>query len=170
MEESSGSQFFRTTSGIKAGPDAFDKSRLIMTFLNILGVTEVFCSFKLVLEQKTRKEIPESSRLEFLEKFSTNNCALSDAEDNTFGPPRYSRFTFVENTISNFQKVLRANFLGSKGLLCFISICKFGSFKKPFAMMALGCLSEIYFRITRFIILVQTKKVISMSYGSSTCS
>ena len=37
----------------------------------------------LVLEGKTGKEIPESSRLEFLEKFSANNFALSDAEDNT---------------------------------------------------------------------------------------
>ena len=32
------------------------------------------------------KEIPESSRLEFLEKFPANNFALSDAEDNTSGP------------------------------------------------------------------------------------
>ena len=56
-----------------------------MTFLTILGVTEVLCSFKLVLEGKTGKEIPESSRLEFLEKFSGNNFALSDAEDNTSG-------------------------------------------------------------------------------------
>ena len=55
-----------------------------MTFLNILGVTEI-CSFKLVLEGKTGKEIPESSRLEFLEEFSANNFALSDAEDNTSG-------------------------------------------------------------------------------------
>ena len=54
-----------------------------MTFLTILGVTEILCSFKLVLEGKTGKEIPESSRLEFLEKFSANNFALSDAEDNT---------------------------------------------------------------------------------------
>ena len=30
---------------------------------------EILCSFKLVLEGKTGKEIPESSRLEFLEKF-----------------------------------------------------------------------------------------------------
>ena len=30
--------------------------------------------------------MPESSRLEFLEKFSANNSALSDAEDNTYGP------------------------------------------------------------------------------------
>ena len=37
-------------------------------------------------EGKTGKEIPESSRLEFLEKFLANDFALSDAEDNTSGP------------------------------------------------------------------------------------
>ena len=57
-----------------------------MTFLTILGVTEILCSFRLVLEGKTGKEIPESSRLEFLEKFSAINFALSDAEDSTSGP------------------------------------------------------------------------------------
>ena len=57
-----------------------------MTFLTILEVTEILCSFKLVLEGKTGKEIPELSRLEFLEMFSANNFALSDAEDNTSGP------------------------------------------------------------------------------------
>ena len=58
----------------------------MLTFLTILGVTEILCSCKLVLEGKTGKEIPESSRFEFLEKFSANNFALSDAEDNTSGP------------------------------------------------------------------------------------
>ena len=82
MYESSGSQFFRTTTGIQSGPDAFDKSRFIMIFLTIMGVTET-CSFRLVLEGKTGKEIPESSRLEFLEKISANNFDLTDAEDNT---------------------------------------------------------------------------------------
>ena len=53
-----------------------------MTFLTILGVTEILCSFKLVLEGKTDKEIPESSRLEFPKKFSANSFALSDAENN----------------------------------------------------------------------------------------
>ena len=52
-----------------------------MTFLTILGGTEI-CSFRLVLEWKTGKEIPELSRLEFL-KFSVDNFALADAEDNT---------------------------------------------------------------------------------------
>ena len=75
MQESSGSQFFRTTFGIQSGLDAFDESRLIMTFLTIFGVTEILCSFRLVLEGKTGKGIPESSRLEFLEKFSANNFA-----------------------------------------------------------------------------------------------
>ena len=45
-----------------------------------MGVTGVFCIFRLVLEGKASKE---SSRLEFLEKFLTNNIALSDTENNT---------------------------------------------------------------------------------------
>ena len=57
-----------------------------MTFLTILGITEILCSFRLVLEGKTGKEISESSRLEFLEKFLASNSALSDAEDKTSGP------------------------------------------------------------------------------------
>ena len=40
-----------------------------MIFLIILGVKEILCSFRLVLEGKTGKENPESSRLEFFEKF-----------------------------------------------------------------------------------------------------
>ena len=45
MYERSGPQFFRTTTGIKSGPEAFDESRFVMTFFNhtvacILAVTE----------------------------------------------------------------------------------------------------------------------------------
>ena len=83
MYESSGSQFFRTTTGIQSGPDAFDESRLAMTLLAILGVTEILCSFRLVLEGKMGKEIPESSRLEFFKKFLRSNFALSDTEGST---------------------------------------------------------------------------------------
>ena len=57
-----------------------------MTGLTILGVTEILCNFRFVLERKIGKEIPKSSRLEYLEKFLGNNFALSDAEDNTSGP------------------------------------------------------------------------------------
>ena len=64
--------------------DAFDESRFVMAFLTILGVTEILCSFRLVLEGKTGKEIPQSSR--FLERFLANNFALSDAEGSTSSP------------------------------------------------------------------------------------
>ena len=86
MYESLGSQFFSTTTGIQSGPDAYDESRFIMTFWTLLGVTEILWSFRLVLEGKTGKEIPETSRLELLEKFLANNFALSDKEDNTSSP------------------------------------------------------------------------------------
>ena len=69
MYESSGSQFFRTNTAVQPVPDTFDESRFVMNFLTILGVTEILCSFRLVLKRKTGKEIPESSRLELLEKF-----------------------------------------------------------------------------------------------------
>ena len=53
MRQSSGSQIFRTNTGIQSGPEAFHKSKFIITFLTILRVTEIL----------------ESSRLEFSEKF-----------------------------------------------------------------------------------------------------
>ena len=84
--ESSGSQFFKTTTGIQSGRDAFDESRFVMIFLTILGVMEIVCSLRLVLEGKTGKEIPEASRLEFLKKFLANNSALSDAENKISSP------------------------------------------------------------------------------------
>ena len=86
MYESAGSQFFRTTTGVQSVPDAFDESRFVMTFLTILGVMEIVCCYRLVLAGKAGNEIPESSRLEFLEKFLAKNFALSDAEDKTSGP------------------------------------------------------------------------------------
>ena len=55
-------------------------------FLTILGVIEILCSFTLALEGKTGKEILESSRLDFLEKFLENNVAFSDTKDNTTRP------------------------------------------------------------------------------------
>ena len=62
---------------------SFDESRFVKTFLTIL---EILSSFRLVLEGKTGKLIPESFRLKFLDKFFANNFALSDAEDSTYWP------------------------------------------------------------------------------------
>ena len=47
-----------------------------MTFLTNLEVTEILRIFRFVLEGKTCKEIPESSRLELLVKFLANSFAL----------------------------------------------------------------------------------------------
>ena len=126
--------------------------------LTILGVMEILYSFTSVLEARIGKEVPVSSRIEFLEKFLPNKFALSDAEENISGPlnRRYSRFTFVENIISNSPKVPRVKFLGSDELFRFSSICKFGSFKNHFAPIT--SLSELYFRFRRFVLLVKTKK------------
>ena len=60
MYESLGSQFFRTTTGIQSGLDAFDESRFVMTFLTILRVMEILCCFRLVPQWKIGKEILES--------------------------------------------------------------------------------------------------------------
>ena len=57
------------------------ESRFVMIFLTILEFTEI-CYFSLVLDWKTGKEIPESSRLEFSETFLAKYFALSGAEDN----------------------------------------------------------------------------------------
>ena len=54
-----------------------------MTFSNILGVTEILCSFRLVLEVKTNNKISESSRLEFLQKFLTKTTLLYQMEQTT---------------------------------------------------------------------------------------
>ena len=63
MYESSGSHFLKTTTGMESGLDAFNKSRLVVTFLINWEDTGILCSFRLVLEEKTGKEIRESSRL-----------------------------------------------------------------------------------------------------------
>ena len=44
-----------------------------MTFLTIMGVTEIY-RFRLNIEGKTGREIPESSRLEFLELAELRAC------------------------------------------------------------------------------------------------
>ena len=72
MYESSGSQYFRTTTGIQSRSDAFDETSFVKSFFTILGVTVILRSFRLVLEGKIGKGIPESSRLEFLEKLPGN--------------------------------------------------------------------------------------------------
>ena len=146
---------------------SFEKSSFVMIFLTLLGATEIVCSFRLVLERKTGKEMPEWSRLEFLEEFSGNNFALSDAEDNSSGSLNTGgivNLSLLRTLLEIRQKSPKAKFLGSGRFFCCVSVSKFGSFKNPFTIIT--SLSELCFRFRRFTLLVKTKKVISMKYGS----
>ena len=58
MYKGSGLKLFKTTISIQSGPNNFHNSVLI--FLINLGVTGVLCSFRLAIEGKESKEIPES--------------------------------------------------------------------------------------------------------------
>ena len=94
----------------------------------MLGVTEILSSFKLVLEGKTGKEIPESSRLEFKEKFSANSLALSDAKDNNSGPLNrggIADLPFVRTLLAIRQKLREPSFwevMDSFALLAYASL------------------------------------------------
>ena len=66
MYESSRLAFLHSTI-IQSGPDTFDESTLVITFLTNLGVTLILNSIRLVLEKKTGKVIPESSRFDISE-------------------------------------------------------------------------------------------------------
>ena len=120
MFGSSGSQFFIPTTGIQLGPKKFDKSRLIITFLTNLGVTDKLCSFRLVLEGKIGQEVPNPSRLEFLEKFLANNFTLSDAEDNhseSFNRECITDLSLLKTLLVILQKSLVLSFWGDFTLL-----------------------------------------------------
>ena len=70
---------------------------------------------------------------------------------------RYSRFTFVENTISNSPKVVEPSFsevIDTFDLLASVSLAGSGTL----LLQLLTSLSELYFRFKRFIPLVQTEK------------
>ena len=115
-----------------------------MTFLTIVEVAEILYSFKLFLERKTVKDIPESSRLEFLENFSANNFVLSDAEDNTSGPLNredIADLPLLRTLLIIHQKSREPSFwevMDSFLLLAYAS----WSFKNPFATIT--SLFELY--------------------------
>ena len=130
---------------------------------------EILCSFRLVLEGKTGKEIPESSRLEFLEKFLGNNFALSDGEDNTswtLNRGGIADLPLLRTPLAIHQKSQEARFckvMYSFVLLAYVSLAA----SRTLFHQLLPCLnftldSEDLFCWCR------QKKVISINYGSST--
>ena len=168
MCESSGSIFFRATTGIQSGPDAFDELRFVMTLLTILGVTEILCSFRLVLEGKTGKEI-ESSRFKFLERFLANNFTLWYGEDNTselLNRGGIADLPMLRTLLVIPQKLWEPSFW--EKMYCFVLLA-YAILAALRTILQQSLPPELSFRFSRFILWVH-KKVISMNYGSCTSS
>ena len=139
-----------------------------MTFLTILGVTEI-CSFKLVLEGKTGKEIPESSRLEFLEKFWANNFTLSDAEGNTSGSLNTGSaadFTLLRTLLPICQKSRESRFW--KVMDSFVLLASLAT-SRTLSEKLLACLN-FTLESKNLSFWYKQKEMISMSYDSNTSS
>ena len=124
-----------------------------------MGLAEILCSFKLVLEGKTGKAIPESSRLEFLEKFSANNSVLSDAEHNTtrqLNSGGIADLPSLRTLLAIRQESREPSFcevMDSFVLLAYASLAA------STTLATITSLSELYFSFRRFILLVKTKKI-----------
>ena len=92
--------------------------------------------FQISSRRETGKEIPEASRLEFLERFLANNFALSNAEDNISCPLNIggtADLLLLRKPLAIRQKSREPSFWEVMDSFCFSSICKFGSFENPFA-------------------------------------
>ena len=123
------------------------------------------------LERKTIKQIPESSRLEFLERFSANNFSLSDAGDNNsrlLNREGIADLPLLRTLSAIRQKSRELSFWEAIESFVLLVYASLAASRILFAVIT--NLSELYFRFRRFILLVQTKKVISINYGSSTSS
>ena len=96
-------------------------------------------------------------KIRVITKFLVNNFALSDAEGNTSGLLNrwdIADLPLLRTLLAIHQKSWEPHFWEVMDS-CFSRICKFGSFKNPFATIT--SLSELYFWFRRFILLVQTK-------------
>ena len=142
-----------------------------MTFLTILRVTEILCSFRLVLEGKIGKEMLESSRLEFLQKFLVYNFALSDAEDNTSEP--LNRGEIADLPLSRallaiWQKSREQSFWEVMDSFVLLAYTKLAASRT----LLLQLLASLNFTLDSedLFCWCKQKKMISMNYGSSTSS
>ena len=77
--------------------------------------------FQISSRKEMGNEIPESSKLEFLEQFLANNFAFSDTDTSMpLNREIVQKIYPVENTTSNLPIVPRSKFLGSDRLFCLV--------------------------------------------------
>ena len=123
--------------------------------------------FRLVQDAKAGKEMPESSGSEFLEKFLVNNFTLSDAGDNTsrlLNSESIADLPLLGILLAIHQKSREPSFWEVMDALILFAFANLTTSRN-----LLQLLFEIYFR-SRFILLTETKKVISMNNATSTSS
>ena len=162
MYKSLNSHIFRTATEIESNQDVFDELWFIVTFSTILVVTELLCSFRLVLGGKTGKVIPVSSILELLEMFLANSFALSDAEDNTsrlLNRGGIADLPLLRTLLAMYQKPQEPSFREVLRLFCFIRIWKFWSIKNSFAVIT----NRAYKYQTHFWGFVKTDHLLTLS-------
>ena len=128
-------------------------------FLIILWVTEIPCSFILVLEGKAGKGMPENLILKFLDKFLGSNFALIDGEDNIFRSLNRrgaEDFLLLRALLAICQKPREPSFWKVMDTFYFICKCTSSSFKNSF--VTITSLPELCFRFRRYISWYKQKK------------
>ena len=142
-----------------------------MTFSTIRGVMEKVCSFRLVLEGKTGKEIHQSSRLEFLEKFSAINFALSDAGDNHSGllnRAGIADLPLLRTLLAICKKSREPSFWEVMDYFVLVGHASLAA-SRTILQQLLPCLN-FTLESKDLSFCFKQRKVISMNYGSSTSS
>lgn len=143
MDESWGSQVFTTNNGIQSGPYAFEESRLAMV-VTVLAVTLILSLYYVLnyfqQERKTKRYLCNQDQRNLRKYFSKYHC-LVQCRRKHLRQSRYSRFIYLENTISDSTKNPKIQVSGKRQILCFICPSQFDSFKDPFERTFLDCLN-----------------------------
>ena len=145
----SGTQSFRTTNEKQSGPDAFDESRFVMTFLITFGVTEILCSFRLVTEGKTVRKVT----VRILREVFSKQFALWDAEENASRPFNRGGTSDLANTLLTIrQKFLERGFWQVMDSSVLVAYANSAASRTFFATIT--SLYQLYLRFRRFILLL----------------
>ena len=141
MFENSGSDFFSTTTIIQSGPDPYEESKLVMTFMTNLVVTGIMC-IRVI-------------KIGVLIEVTSNRFALPDAKDNNAGKLNtgsVADLPLLRTLLAIYQKSCESSFWRVIHSF-FVNIIKFGSFNNT--VETITSLSELHFRCKRFILLVK---------------
>lgn len=134
MKESSGSQFFNTTTEIPLGPDTLNvRYSLLYHLWSNNHVAQ--CNVSSAIESWMFMARITKIRI-FKEEFSKDFSLLSNRSQNfwTIKQRKNGRLSSIQNTVRNTLKVTTAIPLQSNGMLCPLSIAILSRFTNLFKM------------------------------------